>query len=110
ALLAGLILPFACRHLALEIHLGALLQILFGDLAQAFIEDDDLVPFRALLALARGLVAPALRRGDGKGDDPGSRLRLAHFGIPAEAAEQSDLVDAHLASLRHGLLFLLDCR
>src|SRR5213592_4586654 len=56
---AALVGPFTGLQLALDVNLGALLQILLGDLAEPLIEDDDPVPLGLFLALAGRLVAPA---------------------------------------------------
>src|SRR5205807_611791 len=50
--LAGLVLPLPRLQLALDVNLRALLQILFGNPAQALIENDDAVPLGLLLAFA----------------------------------------------------------
>src|SRR5207253_3154449 len=60
-LLAGLVLPFAGLQLALDVDLRALAQVLLGDPRQVLVEDHDVVPLGALLALAGGLVLPVLR-------------------------------------------------
>src|ERR1019366_5420245 len=57
---AGLVGPFARLQLAFDVNLGALLQILLGDLAEPFVEDDDPMPLGLFLALAGRLVAPAI--------------------------------------------------
>ncbi len=68
---AALILPLSGLQLALDINGRALLQILFGDLAEAFVEDHDRVPFGLFLALAAVLVAPCFRgRNAQVGDRP----------------------------------------
>src|SRR5262249_49019428 len=58
---ARLVGPFARLQLALDVNLGALLQILLGDLGKPFREDHHAVPLGLFLALAGGLVAPLLR-------------------------------------------------
>src|SRR5947209_4868606 len=57
AVLAGLVLPFAGLQLALEIDLGALLEILLGNPTKPLVEDHDAVPLGALTALPARLVA-----------------------------------------------------
>src|SRR4029079_1457757 len=79
--LAVLALPFAGLQRALDVDLGALLQILLGDLAQVLVEDHDRVPFGCLAALARGLVAPGLGGGDAQVGDGTAILRAADLGI-----------------------------
>src|SRR5579883_3117875 len=74
ALLTRIVGPFAGLQGALEIDLGALLQIFLGDLGEPFVENDDAMPFGALLALARHLVAPAFRGGDRQRGDAHSVL------------------------------------
>src|SRR4051794_24001836 len=97
---AALVGPFAGLERTLDVNLGALLQILFGDLAEPFIEDHDAVPLRLFLALAGRLVAPRLRGGDAQIGDRPPVLGAADFRILAEISNQNDLVDAsrHLRS------------
>src|SRR5579885_128889 len=52
AVLARLILPFARLQRALDVNLGAFLQILLGDPAEILVEDDDAVPFGSFAPLA----------------------------------------------------------
>ena len=52
ALIAFLVGEFARLQLALDIDLRALLQILLRDLAEILVEDHDIMPFGAILALA----------------------------------------------------------
>ena len=52
---AALVLPLAGLELALDVNLGALLQVLLGDLAEVLVVDDDVVPLGAFLALAEAL-------------------------------------------------------
>ncbi len=52
--------PFAGLQRALDVNLGALLQILLGDLAEAFGEDHHPMPLGLFLALAGRLVAPGI--------------------------------------------------
>src|SRR5205807_706188 len=59
ALLVG---PLARLQLAFKVNLGALFQILLGDLGESFVEDHYAMPLGLFLALAGRLVAPALRR------------------------------------------------
>src|SRR5206468_7398128 len=55
---AALVGPFAGLQRALDVNLGALLQILLGDLAEPLVTDHDALPFGLFLALAGALVAP----------------------------------------------------
>src|SRR5579883_2039459 len=103
ALLTRIVGPFAGLQGALEIDLGALLQIFLGDLGEPFVENDDAMPFGALLALARHLVAPAFRGGDRQRGDAHSVLGRADFRIAAEIADQDHLVDA----ASHGVTAIL---
>jgi len=57
--------PLAGFELAFDVNLRALLQIFLRDANQPVGVDRNAVPFRALLALAAGLVLPALAGGDG---------------------------------------------
>src|ERR1700730_15896958 len=91
---AGLVGPFAGLQLALDVNLGALLQILLGDLAQAFVENHDAMPLGLFLALAGGLVAPVFRGGDRQIGDRPPILGTPDFGILAEIADQNHLVHA----------------
>src|SRR5262245_38273928 len=52
ALLAALVGPLSRRELSLDIDLGTLAHELLCDFRQLLVEDDDSVPFGALLALA----------------------------------------------------------
>ena len=54
-------LPLPRLQLPLDENLRSLFQILLGDAAQIFIEDDDPVPLGLFLALAGRLVAPGFR-------------------------------------------------
>ena len=75
-----------------EINLRALLQILLDDLAEPFTEDHHAVPFGLFLALAGGLVAPALRGRDAQIGDRAAVLGAPDFRVRAEIADQNDLV------------------
>src|SRR3954454_573425 len=96
----ALVGPFAGLERTFDVNLGALLQILFGDLAEPLIEDHDAVPLGLFLALAGCLVAPRLRGRDAQIGDRPPVLRAADFRILAEISNQNDLVDAsrHLRS------------
>ena len=59
-------------------------RILLGDLAQALVDDDDAVPFGALLALAGCLVAPGIRRGEPQIDDRPAVLSAPNFRVGTE--------------------------
>src|SRR5262249_5286686 len=93
AVLAGLVLPFACLELPFEVNLRTLLEILLGDLCKILVEDDDAVPFGALAPLAASFVTPALARCHAQIDDGTAILGVADFRIGAEIAHQYDLVD-----------------
>src|SRR5262249_37783325 len=69
AVLAGLVLPFACLELPFEVNLRTLLEILLGDLCKILVEDDDAVPFGALAPLAASFDTPALARCHAQIDD-----------------------------------------
>src|SRR5262245_21586635 len=86
--------PLAGLQLALEIDLGALLQILLGHPAETLAEDHDAVPLGLFLALAGVLVAPVLRGRDAQVDDRPAVLGPAHLRVLAEIADQNHLVDA----------------
>ena len=92
--LAALVLPFPRLQLALDIDLHALLQVLLGHLGEVVVEDDDVVPLGLFLAVARILVAPALRGGDAQIDDRIAGVQPAHLGIGSQIAHQNDLVYA----------------
>ena len=98
ALLAALVGPFARRELSLDIDLGTLAHELLCDLRQLLVEDDDTVPFGALLALAGLAIAPRIRRGHRHVHHGSAILHGLHFGVAAEIADQDDFVDA----ARHG--------
>ena len=93
AVLARLVGPFAGLDLALQIDLRALAQILFGDLAEILVEDDDAVPFGPLLAIAVA-VLPILRRGDAQIDDFTAIVERTRFRIVAKIPDQNNLVHA----------------
>src|SRR6476646_1882154 len=92
--LPRLILPFARLQRTLEINLRALLQVLLGDPAKSFVEDDDAVPFGLFFPLAGRLVAPGLRRGHAQIRDRAPVLRTPDLGILAEIADEDHLVHA----------------
>src|ERR1019366_8338194 len=92
AILARLILPFAGLQGAFEIDLGALLQILLGDLAEPLVEDDHAVPLGLFLALSGRLVAPAFGGGHPQIRDRPAVLGTPDFRIRTEIADQDDLV------------------
>src|SRR5229473_1056352 len=94
AVLALLVLPFAGLQLALEIDLGALLQILLGDPAKPLVEDHHPVPFGPLPAFAGGLVAPAVGRRHAQVRHWPAVLGAADFRIRPEIADQDHLVHA----------------
>ena len=94
AVLARLVLPFARLQRALDENLRALLEILLGDPAQIFIEDDDAMPLGLFLALARGLVLPGLRCRQPQVRHRPAVLGAANFRIGAQIADQDHLVDA----------------
>jgi hypothetical protein len=81
---AVLVVVFAGLQLALDVNLRALLQILLGDLAEAFAEDHHAVPLGLFLALAGRLVAPAFRGGDPQVGDRAAVLGAPDFRIRAE--------------------------
>ncbi len=105
AVIAALVLPFARLQLAFDVDLRALLAVLLGHLAEILVEDHDVVPLGALLALARVLVAPSLRSGEGEAYDLIAGVQPAHFRILAQIADEDHLVDA----ARHGLLLTRPC-
>ncbi|MNI47088.1 hypothetical protein D3C73_1015870 [compost metagenome] len=90
---------------AFDIELGTLLHILLDNLAKAFVEDDDRVPFGLFLALTGIAIAPGFRRRDAKVGDRTAVLGPTDFRICTHVADQNDLVDATC----HNLLTLL-CR
>src|ERR1700733_2820688 len=94
AVLTGLILPFARLQRALDVNLRALLEILLGDPAQVFIEDDDAMPFGFFAPLAGTLVLPGFRSGEPQICDRPPVLGATDFGIGAQIADQDHLVDA----------------
>src|SRR5206468_5347024 len=90
----GVVGPFAGLQGALDIDLGALAQVFLGDLDEALVEDHDAMPLGALLALARGAVAPALAGREVEIGDARAVVGRAEFGVAAEIADENDLVDA----------------
>ena len=93
-IIAVLVLPFAGLQRAFDVELGALLDVLLNDLAKAFIEDDDRVPFGLFFALARIAVTPAFRRRNAQVGDWSAVLRAANFRISADISDQNNLVYA----------------
>ena len=93
AVLAVLALPLARLQRPLDVQLGALLHVLLHHPAEALVEDDDRVPLGLLLALARGLVAPALGGGDAQIGDGAAILRAADLRVLAHVADQDHFVD-----------------
>src|SRR5581483_4755727 len=106
AVLPVLVLPFAGLQLALEINLRTFLEVLLGDLGEAFAEDDDAVPLGLLAPLAGRLVAPAFGRGHPQSDDRAPILGAADLGVGAQIADENDLVDAAC----HRTLLVLSAR
>src|SRR5262245_26865904 len=105
AVLAVLALPLARLQLALDVNLGALLQVLLGDAAQTLVENHHRMPLCLLAALAGRLVAPAIRRCHAQIGDRTAVLRATDLGIPAEIADQYDFVDG----TGHKTLLLRPC-
>ena len=66
--------------------LAALGEILFGQVAETGVEQDDAVPFRALDAFAAVLVLPALTCGDAEADDL-AVLGAAHLWVAAKVSD-----------------------
>src|SRR4029079_15088537 len=91
---AALVGPFAGLQRALDVNLGALLQILLGDLAEPLVENHHAVPLGLFLALAGTLVAPALRGRDAQIGDRPPVLCPPDFRILAEISDQDHLVHA----------------
>ena len=74
------------------------LQYCSAILPRLLVEDHDVVPLGALLALAALLVAPGLGRGDAHVHHLVARIEPPHFRVGAEVADQDHFVDA----ARHG--------
>ena len=94
AILAVLVLPFSGLELALDINLGALLQILLGNLAETFTKDHDAMPFRLFFPLAGVLVAPGIRGRNAQIGDRTTVLCALDFRVGAEISNQNDFIDA----------------
>src|SRR6516164_11475938 len=92
AVCARLVLPFAGAELAFEVNLRTFLKVFFCDLAEAFAEDNDAVPFGAFDAVA-ALVFPALAGGNDQCDDCLAGLGRAHLGVATEVADQLHAVE-----------------
>src|SRR5690606_66273 len=86
-ILAGLKLPF-------EINFRALLQILLGDLAKTFIENDDAMPLRPFPALAAVPIAPAFARRNAKVTDGTPVVHITNLRIRPEIADKNDFINA----------------
>src|SRR5690606_23950964 len=97
--LLAVLLPAAGGQAAFDVDLGALAQILAGDLGEAA-EADHVVPLRAFLLLAALAVAPVLAGGDAEFGDGVAALGIAGFRVCAQIADEDDLVDPPSHSLR----------
>lgn len=93
AIVAVLVLLFAGFQLSFDADLAALLQVLLGHVHEGFVVDRQGMPFRAVLALAGGLVFPALGRGDAQVRDLAAVLEALDFRVLAQIADEDDLVD-----------------
>src|SRR5579885_2659050 len=105
ALLARLVAPFPGLQRPFQVDLAPLSEVLLRHLAQSLVEDHDPVPLGALAALAAVLVAPALGSSQGEGDHLRPILGRAHLRVPAQIADENDLVDA----ARHDRPLFLVC-
>jgi multiple antibiotic resistance protein len=109
AFLPVLVLPFARLQRAFQINLRAFLEILLGDLAEAFIEDHYAMPFSLLTPLASRSVTPALRRRHPQIRDRTAVLGPADFWVGAEITDEDHFVDATCHdTLRGGACLLAD--
>src|ERR1700761_1079493 len=97
-LAAVLVVPGARGEASFDVELVALLHVVADDLRGARV-GDDVVPFGAILPLAR-LVLVAVGGGDREVGDPLAAGEELDLRVLAEIAEQCDLVDA----LCHGSL------
>ena len=91
---AGRVGPFAGLQRALDVNLGALLEILLDDLAQRLGEDHHPMPLGLFLALAGRLVAPGIGRRHAQIGNRPPILRPPDLGILAEVSDQNHLVHA----------------
>src|SRR5258708_4200929 len=91
---AALVGPFPGLQRPFDVNLGALLQILLGDLAEALVEDHDAVPLGLFLALAGALVAPGLRRRHAQIGDRPTVLGPPDLRVLAEISDQNHLIYA----------------
>src|SRR5882672_4947954 len=91
AVLPFLVLPLARTQASLDVHLGALLQVLARDLRQAP-EKGDAVPFGRLLHLAARLVLPAIGRRHANVRHRVAAWRIASLRVGAQIADDDDLV------------------
>src|SRR5947209_9436466 len=89
----ALVGPFARLQRALDINLGAFLQVLLGDLREPFAEDHHAMPLGLFLALAGRLVAPALGGRDAQIHHRIAVLHAPDLRVLAQIADQNDLVD-----------------
>jgi len=99
ALVAVLVLPLVGPDAPFDIDLAALLEILAGRLGQ-LAEEDDAVPFGAVLQLTRCLVTEAV---GSRHPDVANRVavgRIAGFRIRTKVADENHFIDrSHVASL-----------
>jgi hypothetical protein len=89
--LAVLVLPLARLEAPFHVDLGALLQVLAGDLGQ-LAEEGHAVPL-GLFLLVAVLVLPRLRGGDRDVRDRAPVRHVAGLGIAPEVADEDHLVD-----------------
>src|SRR5690606_25285021 len=87
-----LVLPLAGLQAALDVDRTALLQVFARDLGQAVVEHHA-VPFGFFAALARGLVLPLGRGGDGDVADRRTIGAVTDFGVTPQVADENDFVD-----------------
>src|SRR4051812_11688668 len=76
---AVLVGPFAGLELALDIDLGAFLEIFLGYIGEVLVEDHHAMPLGLFLLFAAGLVAPAFGSGDRQIDHRIARRQAAHL-------------------------------
>ena len=86
-------MPFSGLQLSLDINFGALAQVLLGDSAQIFVENDDAVPFCSFTPLACGPILPGFGCSKRQIADGVAVLCITDLWIAAEISYKNDLVD-----------------
>ena len=90
--LLAVLLPGAGSKGTLDVHLGALLQVLRGNFRQPR-KTDDVVPLRVFLLLVSLTVTPAVAGGHAELSDRAAALGIPGFRVSAQVTDENDFVD-----------------